>query len=110
MPRRTFWYDKAYGMDSTQEQVFQETAMPIVESVCQGYNRTIFAYEQTGTGKTFTMEGDFETNINKGIIPRSFDLMFNIIKTTYNTNFLIQCSYLELYNEEVRDLLAKNHQ
>ena len=110
MPRRTFWYDKAYGMDSTQEQVFQETAMPIVESVCQGYNGTIFAYGQTGTGKTFTMEGDFETDINKGIIPRSFDLMFNIIKTTYNTNFLIQCSYLELYNEEVRDLLAKNHQ
>ena len=110
MPKRTFWYDKAYGMDSTQEQVFQETAMPIVESVCEGYNGTIFAYGQTGTGKTFTMEGDFETDINKGIIPRSFDLMFNIIKTTYNTNFLIQCSYLELYNEEVRDLLAKNHQ
>ena len=110
MPKRTFWYDKAYGMDSTQEQVFQETAMPIVESVCQGYNGTIFAYGQTGTGKTFTMEGDFETDLNKGIIPRSFDLMFNIIKTTYNTNFLIQCSYLELYNEEVRDLLAKNHQ
>ena len=109
-PKRTFWYDKAYGMSSTQEQVFQETAMPIVESVVQGYNGTIFAYGQTGTGKTFTMEGDFETDINKGIIPRSFDLMFNIIKTTYNTNFLIQCSYLELYNEEVRDLLAKNHQ
>ena len=109
MPKRTFWYDKAYGVDSTQDQVFQETAMPIVESVVQGYNGTIFAYGQTGTGKTFTMEGDFETEINKGIIPRSFDLMFNIIKTTYNTNFLIQCSYLELYNEEVRDLLAKNN-
>ena len=64
-PKRTFWYDKAYGMDSTQEQVFQETAMPIVESVVQGYNGTIFAYGQTGTGKTFTMEGDFETDINK---------------------------------------------
>jgi len=54
--------------------------------------------------KTFTMEGDFETDIN-----RSFDLMFNIIKITYNTNFLIQYSYVELYDEEVRDLLAKNH-
>jgi hypothetical protein len=50
------------------------------------------------------MEGDFETDIN-----RSFDLMFNIIKITYNTNFLIQYSYVELYDEEVRDLLAKNH-
>ena len=109
-PKRTFWYDKAYGMDSTQEQVFQETAMPIVESVVQGYNGTIFAYGQTGTGKTYTMEGDFETDLNKGIIPRSFDLMFNLINATYNTNFLIQCSYLELYNEEVRDLLSKSHQ
>ena len=54
--------------------------------------------------KAFTMEGDFETDIN-----RSFDLMFNIIKITYNTNFLIQYSYVELYDEEVRDLLAKNH-
>ena len=54
--------------------------------------------------KTFTMEGDFETDIN-----RSFDLMFNIIKITYNTNFLIQYSYVELYDEEVRDLLTKNH-
>ena len=109
-PVRNFFYDKAYGQSSTQEQVFQETAMPIVESVCQGYNGTIFAYGQTGTGKTFTMEGDFQTDINKGIIPRSFDLMFNLIKATYNTNYLIRCSYMELYNEEVRDLLAKNHQ
>ena len=63
--------------------------MPIVESVCQGYNGTIFAYGQTGTGKTFTMEGDFCTDINKGIIPRSFDLMFSLIQGTYNTNYLI---------------------
>ena len=109
-PIRNFFYDKTYGVTSTQEQVFQETAMPIVESVCQGYNGTIFAYGQTGTGKTYTMEGDFQTDINKGIIPRSFDLMFSLIKGTYNTNFLISCSYLELYNEEVRDLLSKNHQ
>ena len=88
-PARNFFYDKAYGPNSTQDQVFQETAMPIVESVCQGYNGTIFAYGQTGTGKTFTMEGDFETDINKGNIPRSFDLMFSLIKTTYNTNYLI---------------------
>ena len=108
-PVRNFFFDKVYGQDSTQELVFQETAMPIVESVCQGYNGTIFAYGQTGTGKTFTMEGDFCTDINKGIIPRSFDLMFSLIQGTYNTNYLIRCSYLELYNEEVRDLLSKTH-
>jgi kinesin family protein 3/17 len=89
--------------------LFQETAMPIVESVCEGYNGTIFAYGQTGTGKTYTMEGDFLTEVNKGIIPRSFDMIFSLIKGTYNTNYLIRCSYLELYNEEVRDLLSKQH-
>ena len=109
-PQRNFFYDKVYGPTSKQDVVFQETAQPIVQSVYEGYNGTIFAYGQTGTGKTFTMEGDFETDINKGIIPRSFDYLFSLIKGSYNTNFLIRCSYLELYNEEVRDLLAKNHQ
>ena len=106
-PKRTFWYDKAYGMNSTQEQVFQETAMPIVESVVQGYNGTIFAYGQTGTGKTFTMEGDFETDINKGIIPRSIDWIFNNIKNYPAQQFLVRVSFVEIYNEEVRDLLSK---
>ena len=73
--------------------------MPIVESVCQGYNGTIFAYGQTGTGKTFTMEGDFCTNINKGIIPRSFDLMFSLIQGTYNTNYLIFEHILSFVNQ-----------
>ncbi len=91
----------------SQEQIFKETALPIVESVIQGYNGTIFAYGQTGTGKTFTMEGDLKQDESKGIIPRCFDLIFNLIKTTYNTNFLIRVSFLEIYNENIRDLLTK---
>lgn len=54
------------------------------------------------------MEGDFKNPEQKGIIPRSFEMIFNLIKATYNTNYLIRVSFLELYNEEVRDLLAKN--
>ena len=82
--------------------------MPIIESVIQGYNGTIFAYGQTGTGKTFTMEGNLKEEELKGIIPRSFDMIFNLIKTTFNTNFLIRVSFLEIYNENIRDLLTKN--
>jgi len=83
--------------------------LPIVESVLQGYNGTIFAYGQTGTGKTHTMEGDIRSNTEKGIIPRSFEMIFDLIKTTFNTNYLIRVSFLELYNEEIIDLLSKSN-
>ena len=55
---KLFTFDAVYGEDSTQRQVFDETAFPLVESVLQGYNGTIFAYGQTGCGKTHTMMGD----------------------------------------------------
>lgn len=74
----------------------------------QGYNGTIFAYGQTGTGKTFTMEGVLDKNELKGIIPRTIDAIFNSIKETPNQQFLVQVSFVEIYNEEVRDLLSKN--
>jgi hypothetical protein len=54
------------------------------------------------------MEGNLKENELKGIIPRSFDMIFNLIKTTFNTNFLIRVSFLEIYNENIRDLLTKN--
>lgn len=54
---KSFTFDSVYGPDSTQRQVYDETAFPLVESVIQGYNGTIFAYGQTGCGKTHTMMG-----------------------------------------------------
>lgn len=74
----------------------------------QGYNGTIFAYGQTGTGKTFTMEGVLDKNEFKGIIPRTIESIFKAIKETPNQQFLVQVSFVEIYNEEVRDLLSKN--
>ena len=66
------------------------------------YNGTIFAYGQTGTGKTFTMEGDRSVAELKGIIPNSFAHIFgHIAKAEDNLNFLVRVSYLEIYNEEV---------
>lgn len=73
----------------------------------EGYNGTIFAYGQTGTGKTFTMEG-VDTPELKGITPRSIEHIFNSIKNYSNQQFLVQASFVEIYNEEVRDLLNKN--
>jgi hypothetical protein len=73
----------------------------------QGYNGTIFAYGQTGTGKTFTMEGGSSPE-SKGIIPRTIEWIFDAIKKMTDQQFLVQASFIEIYNEEVRDLLAKN--
>lgn len=54
---KTFTFDGVYGVDAKQSDIYKETAYPIVESTLEGYNGTIFAYGQTGTGKTHTMEG-----------------------------------------------------
>jgi hypothetical protein len=91
----------------TQEIIFNQTAKPILQSVMEGYNGTIFAYGQTGTGKTFTMEG-VDTELDRGIIPRSIEWIFNNIKNYTNQEFLVRASFVEIYNEEVRDLLSKN--
>ncbi|XP_059094614.1 kinesin-like protein KIF3A [Tigriopus californicus] len=108
-PAKVFAFDNVFGPDSTQLDVYNRVARPIVENVIQGYNGTIFAYGQTGTGKTFTMEGDRAIPEMKGIIPNSFAHIFgHIAKAEENIKFLVRVSYLEIYNEEVRDLLGKD--
>lgn len=78
-----------------------------LQSVTEGYNGTVFAYGQTGCGKSFTMQGITHPACQKGIIPRAFEHIFEAISTTENTKFLVHASYLEIYNEEIRDLLGK---
>ena len=105
----TFQYDYVYPPNISQRLVYDETAFPIVEAVIQGYNGTIFAYGQTGCGKTFTMIGDFANPEMKGIIPNAFDHIFGYINTeSSKKKFLVRCSFLEIYNEEIRDLLGKD--
>ncbi|XP_065829280.1 kinesin-like protein KIF3A isoform X2 [Oscarella lobularis] len=107
---RSFTFDTVFGPDSKQMDVYNATARPIIDSVLEGYNGTIFAYGQTGTGKTFTMEGNRSVPELTGIIPNSFAHVFSHIgKSEGDATFLVRCSYLEIYNEEVRDLLDKNH-
>ena len=79
-----------------------------MESVLEGYNGTIFAYGQTGTGKTFTMEGIEEPPEERGILPRAFEQIFYGVEQHPSTQFLICASFLEIYNEQVHDLLSKN--
>ncbi|XP_043925186.1 kinesin-like protein KIF3A isoform X2 [Protopterus annectens] len=106
---KTFTFDTVFGSDSKQLDVYNLTARPIIESVLEGYNGTIFAYGQTGTGKTFTMEGIRTVPELRGIIPNSFAHIFgHIAKAEGDTRFLVRVSYLEIYNEEVRDLLGKD--
>lgn len=108
-PPKTFTFDTVFGPASKQVDVYNLTARPIVDSVLQGYNGTIFAYGQTGTGKTFTMEGVRSVPELRGIIPNSFAQIFgHIAKAEGESRFLVRVSYLEIYNEEVRDLLGKD--
>ena len=66
------------------------------------------AYGQTGTGKTFTMEGKQDSDSLKGIIPRAIEHIFRSIEGTPDIQFLVRASFLELYNEEIRDLLSRS--
>ena len=107
---KTFQFDYVYPMTSTQREVYDQVAFPIVDSIFQGYNGTIFAYGQTGCGKTFTMMGVVSDPELRGVIPSSFHHIFGYIKTEGNSKkFLIRCSFVEIYNEEVRDLLGNSN-
>ncbi|KAJ8258260.1 hypothetical protein COCON_G00172720 [Conger conger] len=76
------------------------------QGVTEGYNGTIFAYGQTGSGKSFTMQGVAQPPAQRGIIPRAFEHIFESIQCAEDTKFLVRASYLEIYNEEIRDLLG----
>lgn len=109
---KDFTFDAVYDQNTLQSKFYDDTGYAIVESVMDGYNGTIFAYGQTGTGKTFTMvgPGEMSDGVNPelaGVIPRTFDHIFKNINTTPTKKFLVRASYLEIYNEEIRDLLSK---
>ena len=104
---KTFPFDYVYPMETTQREVYDQVAFPIVDSIFQGYNGTIFAYGQTGCGKTFTMMGIITDPQLRGVIPNAFDHIFGFIKTEGESRkFFLRCSFVEIYNEEVRDLLG----
>lgn len=108
-PPRIYAYDAVYDSNTSQMDIYVQTASPIVGQVLKGYNGTIFAYGQTGTGKTYTMAGSNNAPELRGIIPNSFAHIFShIAKANEDEKFLVCVTYLEIYNEEVRDLLGNN--
>ncbi|KAM3843789.1 kinesin-like protein KIF17 [Vipera latastei] len=107
-PPKQFTFDGAYYMNHNTEQIYNEIACPVIEGVTEGYNGTIFAYGQTGSGKSFTMQGIQDPPTQRGIIPRAFEHLFESVQCAENTKFLVRASYLEIYNEEIRDLLGPN--
>jgi len=103
----TFVYDKVFDVEATQREVYDYAAKPIINAVLRGFNGTVFAYGQTASGKTFTMEGpDIEDQTWMGVIPR---MVWSIFDGIYHADdyieFLVKVSIVEIYNERIRDLL-----
>ncbi|XP_016097262.1 kinesin heavy chain-like [Sinocyclocheilus grahami] len=103
---KPYVFDKVFPTNCTQEQVYNTCAKQIVKDVLDGYNGTIFAYGQTSSGKTYTMEGKLHDPDGRGIIPRIAEDIFNHIYTMdENLEFHIKVSYFEIYMDKIRDLL-----
>lgn len=103
---KVYLFDKVFKPNATQEKVYNEAAKSIVSDVLAGYNGTIFAYGQTSSGKTHTMEGVIGDPGKQGIIPRIVNDIFNhIYAMEENLEFHIKVSYFEIYMDKIRDLL-----
>lgn len=110
---RDFEFDWIGDESTSQEQIFESVGKSMVERCLKGYNCCIFAYGQTGAGKTYTMQGrDLKdcgmNDSDRGLQPRVFDYLFDMIsrETTPGTIFTVSCSYLEIYNEQFIDLVS----
>jgi kinesin family protein 11 len=133
---KTYSFDKVFGPEADQTCVYKEVGESMLDEVLRGYNCTIFAYGQTGTGKTwglapyllrlyagslipftrrYTMQGDLNLtplqtpSPDAGIIPRVLHRLFHLLDSTANAEWSVKCSYIELYNEELRDLLSADY-
>ena len=95
-------------MDSLQTDIFDFSIRPTVDDILNGYNGTVFAYGQTGAGKSYTMMGsDIDDTDGKGIIPRIVEQIFaSILTSPSNIEYTVRVSYMEIYMERIRDLLV----
>ncbi|XP_034060466.1 centromere-associated protein E isoform X8 [Gymnodraco acuticeps] len=100
---KSFSFDRVFTAEETTNQLYQAIAKPLVVSSVQGYNGTIFAYGQTSSGKTFTMMG---SDRFPGVLPMAVEDVFQTINSCPKKEFLLRVSYMEIYNETVRDLLV----
>ncbi|XP_053555032.1 chromosome-associated kinesin KIF4A isoform X2 [Bombina bombina] len=106
---KSFTYDYVFDPVTEQEEVFNAAVAPLIKGLFKGYNATVLAYGQTGSGKTYSMGGaythDQENEPSVGVIPRVVKSLFSEIEKRAEWEFLLTVSYLEIYNEEILDLL-----
>ena len=98
-------FDYVFGPLTTQEKIFNLTTKILIDNVVNGYNSTVFAYGATGAGKTFTMLGCED---NPGLMPLALKELFKTIQIYKNREYIIKLWYIEIYNENIRDLLVNN--
>ncbi|XP_061752221.1 kinesin-like protein KIF3B [Nerophis ophidion] len=108
-PVKVFTFDSVFGRESRQSDIYDDAVRPVVDAVLRGFNGTVLAYGQTGTGKTHTMQGVPGDPDMRGVIPNSFHHIFTHISRTQRQKYLVRSSYLEIYQEEIRDLLRKDN-
>ena len=104
---RFFVFDRVFDSEASTSSIFEEVGEKVIWNSMEGFNGCIFCYGQTGSGKTFTMHGNRKTN--PGIVPLTTNTIFGYIQEDTSKEFLLRCSYVELYNECVNDLLNPNN-
>ncbi|XP_007990177.3 chromosome-associated kinesin KIF4A isoform X1 [Chlorocebus sabaeus] len=111
---KSFTYDFVFDPSTEQEEVFNTAVAPLIKGVFKGYNATVLAYGQTGSGKTYSMGGAYtaeqENEPTVGVIPRVIQLLFKEIDKKSDFEFTLKVSYLEIYNEEILDLLCPSRE
>lgn len=98
-----FSFDFIFDKEATQEEIYLNTSKLLLEEVLEGYNATVFAYGATGSGKTYTMVGNGE---NPGIMVRAVSDLFSLIEQKKSKKVSIKVLYVEVYNENIRDLIS----
>lgn len=100
---RSYVFDRVFDPDTRTEEVFETLGEEVVLGALEGFSGCIFCYGHTGSGKTFTMHGN--RGKNPGLVPLAVETVFSFIEEAREREFLIRCSYLEIYNESINDLL-----
>ncbi|XP_027580754.1 chromosome-associated kinesin KIF4A isoform X1 [Pipra filicauda] len=111
---KSFTYDYVFDPSAEQEEVFNTAVSPLVRGIFKGYNATVLAYGQTGSGKTYSMGGTYTANQEHepsvGVIPRVIRLLFEEKQQRQDWEFVLKVSYLEIYNEDILDLLCPSRE
>ncbi len=98
-----YLFNHVFGTETQNYQIFESVVQPLIDSAMDGFNVTVLAYGQTASGKTYTMMGSQK---ELGIVQLAVDRIFDIIEKNPERAFLLRCSYIEIYNETISDLLS----